>query len=66
MTTKALIDLGLLVILWNIGTGYVCYKFGWKDGHRCGRVDEHGDNAARVLKAKKEAMMAERQRLSPQ
>lgn len=63
MNTKDLVDLGLLVLIWTICVAYVAYQRGWQEGHRCGRVDEHGDNAARVLNAKKEAMLAERQRL---
>lgn len=65
MNTKDLVDLGLLVLIWTICVGYVAYQRGWKEGHRCGRVDERGDSAAKILNAKREGAMAERQRLSP-
>lgn len=65
MNTKDLVDLGLLVLIWTICVAYVAYQRGWKECHRCGRVDERGDSAAKILNAKREGAMAERQRLSP-
>lgn len=63
MNTKDLVDLGLLVLIWTICVAYVAYQRGWNNGHERGVLDEQRFTIPRVLNAKKEGAMAERQRL---